>query len=308
MPKLPESPRWLLRDGSPGKEALAREVLVKTCGAEAASPALADIKQVLAAQQEQHRVSISAAGEGAGAYVGKKNTGWRALFFEPAPRRALLIGAGTAFFQQANGSEAAVYYVPQVLRAAGVKSEHSQLQAAALVGVCKTICIVVGQFSVDVYGRRVMLLSSVGAVTGSLALLSWCLGNVGNAGGATAGITLAALCLFMMSFSLGVGPVTWVVTSEIFPLTVRSKGTAFSMALNRLTSGTVAMTFLTLTEWLTVSGAFALFTCMSATQFVLTYLFLPETKGKTLEEIEASLAGSAGGRGAYQRVENDNEA
>lgn len=308
VPKLPESPRWLLRDGSPGKEALAREVLVKTCGAEAASPALADIKQVLAAQQEQHRVSISAAGEGAGAYVGKKNTGWRALFFEPAPRRALLIGAGTAFFQQANGSEAAVYYVPQVLRAAGVKSEHSQLQAAALVGVCKTICIVVGQFSVDVYGRRVMLLSSVGAVTGSLALLSWCLGNVGNAGGATAGITLAALCLFMMSFSLGVGPVTWVVTSEIFPLTVRSKGTAFSMALNRLTSGTVAMTFLTLTEWLTVSGAFALFTCMSATQFVLTYLFLPETKGKTLEEIEASLAGSAGGRGAYQRVENDNEA
>ena len=308
VPKLPESPRWLLRDGSPGKEALAREVLVKTCGAEAASPALADIKQVLAAQQEQHRVSISAAGEGAGAFVGKKNTGWRALFFEPAPRRALLIGAGTAFFQQANGSEAAVYYVPQVLRAAGVKSEHSQLQAAALVGVCKTICIVVGQFSVDVYGRRVMLLSSVGAVTGSLALLSWCLGNVGNAGGATAGITLAALCLFMMSFSLGVGPVTWVVTSEIFPLTVRSKGTAFSMALNRLTSGTVAMTFLTLTEWLTVSGAFALFTCMSATQFVLTYLFLPETKGKTLEEIEASLVGSAGGRGAYQRVENDNEA
>jgi hypothetical protein len=68
------------------------------------------------------------------------------------------------------------------------------------------------------------------------------------------------------------------------------------------------MTFLTLTEWLTVSGAFALFTCMSATQFVLTYLFLPETKGKTLEEIEASLVGSAGGRGAYQRVENDNEA
>ena len=121
VPKLPESPRWLLRDGSPGKEALAREVLVKTCGAEAASPALADIKQVLAAQQEQHRVSISAGGEGAGAYVGKKNTGWRALFFEPAPRRALLIGAGTAFFQQANGSEAAVYYVPQVLRAAGVK-------------------------------------------------------------------------------------------------------------------------------------------------------------------------------------------
>lgn len=305
IPKMPESPRWLLRDGSPGKEALARDVLVKTCGAEAAGAVLQDIKQVLASQQE----SIRNAPIGSESSQ-KRNTGWRALFFDPAPQRALLIGAGTAFFQQANGSEAAVYYVPQVLAAAGVKSEHSQLQAAALVGVCKTICIVIGQFSVDVYGRRVMLLTSVGAVTGSLALLAWCLGNVGQ--GATAAITLAALCLFMMSFSLGVGPVTWVITSEIFPIQVRSKGTAFSMALNRLTSGTVAMTFLTLTEYLTVSGAFALFTCISALQFVLTFLFLPETKGKTLEEIEASLVGAAaergGGRGAYHRVVNENEA
>jgi sugar porter (SP) family MFS transporter len=310
VPKLPESPRWLLRDGAPGKEALAREVLVKTCGAEAAGPALADIKQVVAAQQESNRVAVSSGGDG---QYHKKNTGWRSLLFDPAPRRALLIGAGTAFFQQANGSEAAVYYVPQVLAAAGVKSEHSQLQAAALVGVCKTICIVIGQFSVDVYGRRLMLLSSVGAVTASLALLSWCLGNVSTddgATGATAGITLAALCLFMMSFSLGVGPVTWVVTSEIFPIHVRSKGTAFSMALNRLTSGTVAMTFLTLTEWLTVAGAFALFTCVSATQYVLTYLFLPETKGKTLEEIEASLVGASGNgaRGQYDRVDDEDEA
>ena len=69
----------------------------------------------------------------------------------------------------------------------------------------------------DVYGRRVMLLSSVGAVTGSRS--RFCLGAWGTwvAAGATAGITLAALCLFMMSFSLGVGPVAWVVTSEIFP-------------------------------------------------------------------------------------------
>ena len=215
-------------------------------------------------------------------------------------RAALVIGAGTAFFQQANGSEAAVYYVPQVLRAAGVTSEHSQLQAAALVGVCKTICIVIGQFSVDVYGRRVMLLSSVAAVTASLGLLAWCLGSGGVAGTATAGITLAALCLFMASFSLGVGPVTWVVTSEIFPLAVRSKGVAFSMALNRLTSGSVAMTFLSLVGLLGVGGAFTVFTCASAIQFLFTWAFLPETKGKTLEEIEAAL-GASNAR-SYHRV------
>ena len=158
------------------------------------------------------------------------------MFEEPVARRALLIGAGTAFFQQANGSEAAVYYVPQVLKAAGVESERDQLGAAAVVGLCKTVFITVGQFSVDRYGRRVMLLSSIAAVTASLWLLAYCLGAA-QAGGSAAGLTLFALCFFMASFSLGMGPVTWVVASEIFPLRVRSKGVAFSMAANRITSG-----------------------------------------------------------------------
>ena len=239
VPSLPESPRWLT---AKGREVQAREVLVRTCGEAAAGPALVDIKQVLATQSGAALDAEERGGEGK--TTKGRQSSWGALFFDPVNRAALVIGAGTAFFQQANGSEAAVYYVPQVLRAAGVTSEHSQLQAAALVGVCKTICIVIGQFSVDVYGRRVMLLSSVAAVTASLGLLAWCLGSGGAAGTSTAGITLAALCLFMASFSLGVGPVTWVVTSEIFPLAVRSKGVAFSMALNRLTSGSVAMTFL----------------------------------------------------------------
>ena len=155
VPRLPESPRWLMRE--PGREAAAREVLVRTCGEAAAGPALADIKSVIAQLDD-----CEGDGKGHGA---SPSSAWRALFTDAIPRRPLLIGAGTAFFQQANGSEAAVYYVPQVLKAAGVTSEHSQLQAAALVGLCKTVCIVVGQCSVDVFGRRVMMLSSIAAVT-----------------------------------------------------------------------------------------------------------------------------------------------
>jgi MFS family permease len=314
VPRLPESPRWLMRDGTSAREAAAREVLVKTCGEAAAGPALEEIKQVIAAQNGAERTR---GGYHRGEFDGEvpaepgdkspKPAGrgtWNALLSETVARRALLIGAGTAFFQQANGSEAAVYYVPQVLRAAGVRSEHSQLQAAALVGVCKTVCIVIGQFTVDVYGRRVMLLSSIAAVTGSLVMLAWCLG-AGAAGGATAGITLAALCLFMMSFSLGVGPVTWVVTSEIFPLHVRSKGVAFSMALNRLTSGSVAMTFLSLVAAVGVGGAFAMFASASAAHFAFTFFMLPETKGKSLEEIEAAL-GAVSAR-QYERVPEQRE-
>ena len=293
VPLLPESPRWLMREPNAAESsnaAAAREVLVKTCGEAAAGPALAEIKNVIAQQDD---CGGDGKGHGSAAFT------WSALFTEPVARQALIIGAGTAFFQQANGSEAAVYYVPQVLKASGVKSEHSQLQAAALVGLCKTACIVVGQLSVDKYGRRIMMLSSITAVTGSLLLLAWCIGS-GGAGDAGAGVTLFALCAFMASFSLGMGPVTWVITSEIFPLSVRSKGTAFSMAVNRLTSGTVAMTFLTLSSWVGVGGSFLLFSCVSGVHFFFTSFLVPETRGKTLEEIESAL-GESSSR-AYRRI------
>ena len=125
--------------------------------------------------------------------------------------------------------------------------------------------------------------------------------------GVDAGVTLFALCAFMASFSLGMGPVTWVVVSEIFPLEHRAKGTAVSMAVNRLTSGTVAMTFLSLSDFVGVGGAFLFFSGVSATHFAFTFRYLPETKGKSLEEIEASLGSGASGGGAYARLDEADE-
>ena len=114
VPSLPESPRWLT---AKGREVQAREVLVRTCGEAAAGPALVDIKQVLATQSGAALDAEERGGEGK--TTKGRQSSWGALFFDPVNRAALVIGAGTAFFQQANGSEAAVYYVPQVLRAAG---------------------------------------------------------------------------------------------------------------------------------------------------------------------------------------------
>ena len=147
-----------------------------------------------------------------------------------------------------------------------------------------------------------MLLSSIVAVTACLITLAFCLGELAG-GGVDAGVTLFALCAFMASFSLGMGPVTWVVVSEIFPLEHRAKGTAVSMAVNRLTSGTVAMTFLSLSDFVGVGGAFLFFSGVSATHFAFTFRYLPETKGKSLEEIEASLGSGASGGGAYARLD-----
>jgi len=283
VPRLPESSRWLMADG---REAEASDTLVRLCGEAAAGPTMLEIKEVIALQDNYDHE-----GQRQGASSGSR---WAALFTGPVARRALVIGAGTAIFQQANGLEAVVYYVPKVLDAAGVTSEHAQLKAAALVGLCKTLFIGIGQFSVDKFGRRVVMLSSISAVTCSLLVLAWCIGS----GNAEVGVILTALCAFMASFSLGVGPGTWVITSEIFPLPIRSKGTSFSMAANRITSGTVAMTFLSLSAWLGVGGAFFLFAGVSAVHFLFTFFMLPETRGKSLEEIEAML--SQGSR-SYER-------
>jgi MFS family permease len=168
------------------------------------------------------------------------------------------------------------------------------------------VFVVIGQQLVDARGRRPMLLSSIVAVTACLITLAFCLGELAG-GGVDAGVTLFALCAFMASFSLGMGPVTWVVVSEIFPLEHRAKGTAVSMAVNRLTSGTVAMTFLSLSDFVGVGGAFLFFSGVSATHFAFTFRYLPETKGKSLEEIEASVGSGASGGGAYARLDEADE-
>lgn len=99
-------------------------------------------------------------------------------------------------------------------------------------------------------------------------------------------IIVFSSCLFVASFSIGLGPINWVLTSEIFPLRLRAQAFSLGTAVNRLVSGAVALTFLSLGDSLSPAGCFFTFACIGALSILFFYKYAPETKGKTLEEIE----------------------
>ena len=193
-------------------------------------------------------------------------------------KRALLIGVGVSFFQQASGNEAAVYYTPHIFARAGVK-DNLILLYTTFVGLAKVGFIFISTFYLDKIGRRPLLLTSAVCMTFGLFGLSVAFAINSYI------LTIIFQCVFSGSFSIGWGPITWVLVSEIFPLHVRSKAMAICTTVNRLLSGTVALTFLSLQDAMTPSRTFLFFSLISCISILFIYKFVPETKQKTLEQI-----------------------
>jgi len=109
----------------------------------------------------------------------------------------------------------------------------------------------------------------------------------GGGSGFTTFVCVLALCIFMGGYAIGIGPVNMVLMSEIFPYHLRATAMSFGLFINRLASGIVASSFLSITEALTTTGAFLMFGIIATGSFVFVYKMVPETKGKSLEEMEA---------------------
>jgi MFS family permease len=212
----------------------------------------------------------------------------------------LTTGLGVQFFQQATGIDALVYYSPTIFRDSGVATESQLLAATVAVGISKVAFIVVAIALVDRVGRKPLLYASTVGITACLAVLAASLSPLARGalpGGAAVGLAVLTVCGFVAFFSVGIGPVNMVLSSEIYPLRLRAQAVAAGFALNRVASGGVAMSFLSICRAATVAGAFAAFAVVSALSVVFVHLFVPETSGKTLEQIE-SLFGGGGGGGA----------
>ncbi|KAL6907787.1 hypothetical protein ACP4OV_001957 [Aristida adscensionis] len=273
---MPESPRWLAMRG---RHEEARAVLARTSDTAAeADLRLAEIKHAVKEAQ-------AATGDGGGGSV------WTELLVRPSPsvRRMLVCLVALHFFQQASGIDSLVLYSPLVFRKAGMSSNAGVLAVTVAWGVVKTLSILVASAFSDRLGRRPLLLASTAGVAASMASLGVTL-SVRETSAVTAAASAAAVMAFMAAFSVGFGPVAGSYGTEIMPLRLRAQGASLGMAVNRLTCGVVRMTFLSLADAITMPGCFFLYAGVAAAAFAFVYARMPETRGRSLEDMDELFA------------------
>ena len=269
MMLLPESPRWL---AGHGHDEQAKQALQKL-------RAGADVT----AEYNSMRHDLSHEAKGA--------VPWSQVFTR-GTRMPLIIGVGLAIFQQTTGINTVIYFAPTIFQSAGLSSASVSILATAGVGLVNVIMTVVAMRLLDRVGRRPMLLWGLFGMAVTLLVLAICF--MIGAGGALSFITVISVAAYVAFYAIGLGPVFWLLISEIYPFAIRGRGMSLATTANWTFNMIVSITFLDLVHGIGRGPTFLIYAIMTLITVTFTWFLVPETKGRSLEQIETELDGKAG--------------
>lgn len=270
---MPESPRWLMANERE-EEALSilRRIYPQGFQVELIAK---DIRESLVKEA-----------------LAENTVGWGVIFFPtPAFRRMLLVGISVAIAQQAVGIDAIQYYMVYILEESGISDRTEQNWTLIFLGLLKLFCIVIAGYLFDMKGRRPLIfLSLIGMMFALLMQSINFLGSTKN------NLTIICLSTYLIFFSLGMGPGAWLIPSEVFSTLIRAKAMSLATFMNRIVATIMSSSFLTVATAITWSGFFLLLACICLIILVFFFFLLPETNGKSLEQMSVYFAEITGDR------------
>lgn len=253
---LPESPRWLMKRG---RREEAEATLARIGGADAAAKEIAQIQESL-----------------------KEEAGKFSELFHGGFGRAMVVGIALAIFSQFGGINAIMYYGPELFKTAG-SGENQAFLSTVILGFTNMLATFIGIALVDRIGRKTLLVIGVSIQVFALVTV----GTLYHMQGSPF-LLLGAIILFLIGFASSTGVATWVIISEIFPTKVRGQAMGVAVLLLWGADYVVSQTFPMLKEGIGAGSTFYIYAICCFLGLVFTILMVPETKGRTLEEIEQS--------------------
>jgi SP family galactose:H+ symporter-like MFS transporter len=260
---LPETPRWLI---SKNRWAEGEEVLNRVEDPDLIQQTLADLRRDIE--------------------LTKLNKTTSREILKPWLRPALIITVGIFFFQQFSGVNTIIYYSPIIFKMAGIVSNTASIVPAIIIGTVNVLACFLSVMLLDKVGRRKLYMIGIWGMIPSLVLLGICFHFKEALGASLPVFAVLSIVSYIIFIAISLAPLGWLLISEVFPLNVRGVGMSIGSLAHWGFNAIVAFTFFKLVNSLGISGTFFLYSGICLIGMFWGKYYIPETKGKSLEEIE----------------------
>ena len=262
---LPESPRWLFMKGR--KEEAIKVFKGMHLGPEEIDMEVGEIEESLKVRQN----------------------GFSMFVQNPNFRRAILLGVGLQTIQQLTGINVVMYYAPHIFQIAGFTSTIDQMWGTVIVGLTNVLATFIAIAFVDRLGRKPIMYAGFVVMGLALMTVGYFFKSDIDAHPELGYPAIFALLMFIVGFAMSAGPIIWILCSEIYPNSGRDLGVTFSTSANWFVNAIVGQTFLTLLDTLGNGNTFLMYGGLNVLFILFFILYVPETKGVSLEKIEHNL-------------------